>query len=82
MLHGSAAGLRLGQPAPQRGRYYVVNSIQWTDNERLKAAHHSPDSAKVAAFGELVQDVEPALADRGMRVEARVLLALGAGPSR
>jgi heme-degrading monooxygenase HmoA len=41
---------------------HVVNYIQWTDKERLAAAHHSPEFRKKwPRFGELVQDVEPAL---------------------
>ena len=43
---------------------HVVNYIQWTDKERLNAAHHSPEFRKKwPKFGELVQDVEPALYD-------------------
>ena len=43
---------------------HVVNYIQWTDKEKLKAAHHSPEFRKKwPQFGELVQDVEPALYD-------------------
>ena len=43
---------------------HVVNYIQWTDKERLKAAHHAPEFRKKwPKFGELVQDVEPALYD-------------------
>ena len=43
---------------------HVVNCIQWTDKERLAAAHHSPEFRKKwPKFGELVQDVEPALYD-------------------
>ena len=43
---------------------HVVNYIQWTDKEKLKAAHHSPEFRKKwPKFGELVQDVEPALYD-------------------
>jgi quinol monooxygenase YgiN len=43
---------------------HVVNYIQWTDKDRLKAAHHSPEFRKRwPKFGELVQDVEPALYD-------------------
>ena len=43
---------------------HVVNYIQWTDKERLAAAHHSPEFRnKWPRFGELVQDVEPALYD-------------------
>ena len=43
---------------------HVVNYIQWTDKERLAAAHHSPEFRKKwPKFGELVQDVEPALYD-------------------
>jgi heme-degrading monooxygenase HmoA len=43
---------------------HVVNYIQWTDKERLKAAHHAPEFRyKWPKFGELVQDVEPAIYD-------------------
>jgi quinol monooxygenase YgiN len=43
---------------------HVVNYVQWTDKEKLKAAHHSPEFRKKwPKFGELVQDVEPALYD-------------------
>ena len=43
---------------------HVVNYIQWADKERLAAAHHSPEFRKKwPKFGELVQDVEPALYD-------------------
>jgi quinol monooxygenase YgiN len=43
---------------------HVVNYVQWTDKERLKAAHHAPEfRQKWPKFGELVQDVEPALYD-------------------
>ncbi len=43
---------------------HVVNYLQWTDKERLAAAHHSPEFRKKwPKFGELVQDVEPALYD-------------------
>jgi len=41
---------------------HVVNYIQWTDKQKLAAAHHSPEFRKKwPRFGELVQDVEPAL---------------------
>jgi len=43
---------------------HVVNYVQWTDKVRLAAAHHSPEFRKKwPKFGELVQDVEPALYD-------------------
>jgi heme-degrading monooxygenase HmoA len=43
---------------------HVVNYVQWTDRERLAAAHHSPEFRKKwPKFGELVQDVEPVLYD-------------------
>jgi quinol monooxygenase YgiN len=43
---------------------HVVNYVQWTDKERLATAHHSPEFRKKwPKFGELVQDVEPALYD-------------------
>jgi quinol monooxygenase YgiN len=41
---------------------HVVNYVQWTDKERLAAAHHAPEFRKKwPKFGELVRDVEPAL---------------------
>jgi heme-degrading monooxygenase HmoA len=43
---------------------HVVNYVQWTDREKLKAAHHAPEFRKKwPRFGELVKDVEPALYD-------------------
>jgi len=43
---------------------HVVNYVQWTDKERLAAAHHSPEFRKKwPKFRELVQDVEPGLYD-------------------
>ena len=43
---------------------HVVNYVQWTDKDKLKAAHHSPEFRKKwPRFGELVQDVEPSLYD-------------------
>jgi len=43
---------------------HVVNYVQWTDKQKLAAAHHSPEFRKKwPRFGELVQDVEPALYD-------------------
>src|SRR5256886_17424457 len=43
---------------------HVVNYVQWTDKERLAAAHHSPEFRKKwPKFGDLVQDVEPGLYD-------------------
>jgi quinol monooxygenase YgiN len=45
-------------------RTHVVNYVQWTDKERLAAAHHSPEFRKKwPRFGELVKEVEPALYD-------------------
>jgi heme-degrading monooxygenase HmoA len=41
---------------------HVVNYVQWTDKERLTAAHHSSEFRKKwPRFGELVDEVEPAL---------------------
>ena len=41
---------------------HVVNYVQWTNAEKLKAAHHSTEfRAKWPRFGELVQEVEPCL---------------------
>ena len=41
---------------------HVVNYVQWTNADKLKAAHHSPEFRKKwPRFGELVQDIEPCL---------------------
>jgi heme-degrading monooxygenase HmoA len=41
---------------------HVVNYVQWTDKNKLSAAHHSPEFRKKwPRFGELVQDVEPSI---------------------
>ena len=43
---------------------HVVNYVQWTNADKLKAAHHSPEFRKKwPRFGELVQDIEPCLYD-------------------
>jgi heme-degrading monooxygenase HmoA len=43
---------------------HVVNYIQWTNPEKLKAAHHSPEFRKEwPRFGKLVQEIEPCLYD-------------------
>ena len=43
---------------------HVVNYVQWTDKNKLAAAHHAPEFRKKwPRFGELVQDVEPSLYD-------------------
>ena len=41
---------------------HVVNYVQWTNRQKLEAAHHSPEFRKKwPRFGELVADVEPCL---------------------
>jgi heme-degrading monooxygenase HmoA len=43
---------------------HVVNYIQWTNPDKLKAAHHSPEFRKQwPRFGELVKEIEPCLYD-------------------
>src|ERR1700758_2722516 len=43
---------------------HVVNYVQWTDPEKLAAAHHSAEFRKKwPRFGELVQEIEPCLYD-------------------
>ena len=43
---------------------HVINYIQWTSEEELKAAHHSPEFRKQwPRFGELVTEAEPCLYD-------------------
>lgn len=41
---------------------HVVNYIQWTDPQRLAAAHHAPEFRKKwSRLGELAQQIEPGL---------------------
>ena len=41
---------------------HVVNYVQWTNADKLKAAHHSPEFRKKwPRFGELVKEAEPDL---------------------
>jgi len=43
---------------------HLVNYIQWTSVEKLKAAHHSPEFRKKwPQFGELANEIEPCLYD-------------------
>jgi quinol monooxygenase YgiN len=43
---------------------HVVNYIQWTNAEKLKAAHHAPEFRKKRPrFGELVDEIDPGLYD-------------------
>jgi heme-degrading monooxygenase HmoA len=43
---------------------HVVNYVQWTNEDKLAAAHHSPEFRKKwPRFGELVKEAEPALYD-------------------
>ncbi len=43
---------------------HIVNYIQWSDRERLAAAHHAPEfRSKWPRFGELIEDAEPCLYD-------------------
>ena len=43
---------------------HLVNYIQWTNAEKLKAAHHSPEFRKKwPRFGELITEAEPCLYD-------------------
>jgi heme-degrading monooxygenase HmoA len=43
---------------------HVVNYVQWTNADKLAAAHHSPEFRKRwPRFGELVQQIEPCLYD-------------------
>jgi heme-degrading monooxygenase HmoA len=43
---------------------HVVNYIQWTNAEKLAAAHHSPEFRKQwPRFGEIAEDIEPGLYD-------------------
>jgi heme-degrading monooxygenase HmoA len=41
---------------------HVVNYVQWTNPDKLAAAHHSPEFRKKwPRFGELAQEIEPSL---------------------
>ncbi|HTV35840.1 MAG TPA: antibiotic biosynthesis monooxygenase family protein [Xanthobacteraceae bacterium] len=43
---------------------HIVNYVQWTNSEKLAAAHHSPEfRRKWPRLGELVQEIEPCLYD-------------------
>jgi heme-degrading monooxygenase HmoA len=43
---------------------HVVNYVQWTNEDKLAAAHHAPEFRKKwPRFGELVKEAEPALYD-------------------
>ena len=41
---------------------HVVNYVQWTDKDKLAAAHHAPEFRKKwPRFGELIKEAEPCL---------------------
>jgi heme-degrading monooxygenase HmoA len=43
---------------------HVVNYVQWTNPEKLAAAHHAPEFRKTwPRFGELVNEADPCLYD-------------------
>jgi len=43
---------------------HVINYVQWTNADKLAAAHHSPEFRKKwPQFGELVREIEPCLYD-------------------
>jgi heme-degrading monooxygenase HmoA len=43
---------------------HVVNYVQWTNPDKLAAAHHSPEFRKKwPRFGELIREAEPCLYD-------------------
>ena len=43
---------------------HVVNYIQWSDRDKLMAAHHSPEFRKKwPRFGELAKEINPCLYD-------------------
>ena len=43
---------------------HIVNYVQWTNAEKLAAAHHSPEFRKKwPRFGELAKEIEPCLYD-------------------
>ncbi len=43
---------------------HLVNYVQWTNADKLAAAHHAPEFRKKRArFGELVKEADPCLYD-------------------
>ena len=43
---------------------HVINYIQWTNAEKLSAAHHAPEfRRKWPRFGEIAKEIEPCLYD-------------------
>jgi len=41
---------------------HVVNYVQWTNRQKLEAAHHAPEFRKQwPRFGELIKEAEPCL---------------------
>jgi heme-degrading monooxygenase HmoA len=41
---------------------HVINYIQWSDAEKLKAAHHSPEFRKKwPEFGKIAEEIDPCL---------------------
>ena len=43
---------------------HVINYIQWSDAEKLKAAHHSPEFRKNwPEFGKIAEEIDPCLYD-------------------
>jgi quinol monooxygenase YgiN len=41
---------------------HIVNYVQWTNRQKLEAAHHSPEfREKWPRFGELIKEAEPCL---------------------
>ena len=41
---------------------HVINYVQWSNREKLAAAHHSPEFRKKwPRFGELIKEAEPCL---------------------
>jgi heme-degrading monooxygenase HmoA len=43
---------------------HVVNHVQWSDRDKLKAAHHAPEFRKEwLRFGDIAEEIEPCLYD-------------------
>jgi heme-degrading monooxygenase HmoA len=41
---------------------HIINYVQWTNRQKLEAAHHSPEFRKKwPRFGELIEEAEPCL---------------------
>jgi heme-degrading monooxygenase HmoA len=43
---------------------HVINHVQWSDRDKLAAAHHAPEFRKAwSQFGDIANEIEPCLYD-------------------